>query len=100
MATLDRSTTGQISPRSSSWTCTLSYLSGDNHRWDSAAYRTAQLLLESKNGVHKHFLYLGNVTHKSGHAWPFGYTLGVGKASAAHMIEVGAKAYGKNGGAM
>jgi hypothetical protein len=65
-----------------------------------SAYRAAQLLLESTNGGHKHFLYVGNVMHKPGHAWPNVFTLGLGKASAAHMVEIGSKAYGKNGGAM
>ena len=63
-----------------------------------SAYRAAQLLLESKHDGPKHFITTGNVMHKQGYAWPSGFILGLGKATAAHLVEIGAKAYGKKGG--
>jgi hypothetical protein len=63
-----------------------------------SAYRAAQLLLESKYDGPKHFVVTGNVCHKEGHAWPKGFALSLGKAGSSHLVEIGAKAYGSNGG--
>ncbi|KAL7416369.1 hypothetical protein BDY24DRAFT_412558 [Mrakia frigida] len=62
-----------------------------------SAYRAAQLLLDSTFDGPKPFLYIGNILHLHGHAWPNGFVLGLSKASAAHFVEVGAKPYGKEG---
>lgn len=64
----------------------------------SSAYRAAQLLLESTHPGPKHYLYTGNVMHKEGYAWPKGFVLSLEKGTAALMVEVGAKGYGKKGG--
>ena len=73
-----------------------------------SAYRAAQLLLEGEDGNEtggggegkKHFIVTGNICHKEGHAWPAGFVLGLGKSGAAHLVEIGAKAYGRKGGVM
>lgn len=63
-----------------------------------SAYRAAQLLLKSTAAEPKHFIVTGNVCHKEGHAWPKGFALSLGKAGSAHLVQIGAKAYGNEGG--
>jgi hypothetical protein len=75
----------------------VSYLQHSQAVGINSAYRAAQLLLESTAPAsQKHFIYTGNMLHRSPHPAMLG--LGMEKAGAVHFIAVGAKAYGAQGG--
>jgi NAD(P)-dependent dehydrogenase (short-subunit alcohol dehydrogenase family) len=75
----------------------VSYLQHSQNVGVNSAYRAAQLLLESKAPAsQKHFIYSGNMLHRT--PQPVALGLGLEKAAAVHMIGIGAKAYGNNGG--